>query len=51
MQEGTGNGAKGVSRVVMINELGQMIFDTQVKLINPAITNGKTTKTQFLQVC
>lgn len=28
-----------------------MIFDTQVKLVNPAILNGKATKTQFLQSC
>jgi hypothetical protein len=41
MQEGTGNGAKGVSRVVIINEHGQRLLDTQIKLINFASTKGR----------
>ena len=42
MQEGSGNGAKGVSRVVIANQLGQRVFDTQIKLVNPAQTKGKS---------
>ena len=42
MQEGTGNGTKGISRVVITNQFGQRVFDTQVKLVNPAQTKGKS---------
>ena len=36
-QEVTGNGLKGVSRVVIVNDKnkGQRVFDTQIMLINP----------------
>lgn len=35
-EDGIPNGTKGVSRVVLINELGQRVFDTQVKLVHPS---------------
>jgi hypothetical protein len=49
MMEGTGNGAKGVSRVVIINENGQRLLDTQVKLINPAETKGRSQRKFMIQ--
>ena len=35
-QEGTSNGLKGVSRVVIVNDKSQRVFDTQIMLIDPA---------------
>ena len=40
-KEGTANGVKGVSRVVLINEFGQRVLDTQIKLVGAAQTKGK----------
>lgn len=36
-----GNKQKGVSRVVLVNELGQRVLDTQIKIVNPAISQRK----------
>ena len=47
-KEGTANGSKGVSRVVLINEFGQRILDTQIKLVGAAQTKGKQ-QTQILR--
>ena len=33
---GTGNGAKGMSRIVLVNENGQRILDAQIKVTNAA---------------
>jgi hypothetical protein len=35
------NSSKGVSRVVIVNELGERIIDTQIKLVNPAMSHRK----------
>ena len=39
--EGTSNAQKGVSRVVLVNELGQRVFDTQIRLVNPSPSTNR----------
>lgn len=40
-EAGSSAGNKGVSRVVLVNELGQRVFDTQVRLINPSPSSNR----------
>ena len=39
-KEGTINSEKSVSRVVITNNLGQRVFDTEIKLENPAFSSN-----------
>ncbi len=48
-QEGSGNGLKGVCRVVLANEFGQRVFDSQIKMIKPAQTSNRK-QAQFLRM-
>ena len=41
MKASSGNTAKGVSRVVLVNENGERILDAQVKMTDVAQTKGK----------
>lgn len=40
-QDATVNGTKGVSRATLINERGERILDTQIKLVNAQSSNRK----------
>ena len=39
--QGEQNGMKGVSRVVLANERGERILDTQIKFVNPSMSARK----------
>ena len=39
--QGESNGMKGVSRVVLANERGERILDTQIKFVNPSMSLRK----------